>query len=63
MKEREAGGLKAESSKVKVKGIETEKLRGLKDEKISHRHTRTRADLKELKAEGIETEKLRGLED
>ena len=52
----EAGRLKAESSKVKVKRIETEKLRGLEDEKISHRHTRTHADLKERKAEGIETE-------
>ena len=55
----EAGRLKAESSKVKVKGIEMEKLRGLEDGKISHRHTRTHADLKERKAEGIETEQLR----
>jgi hypothetical protein len=44
---------------VKVKGIEMEKLRGLEDGKISHRHTRTHADLKERKAEGIETEQLR----
>jgi len=59
MKEREAGGLKAEGSKMKVKEIETEKIRRLEDEKISHRHTRTDTDTKELKAEGIETEKLR----
>jgi hypothetical protein len=44
---------------VKVEGVETEKLRVLEDEKISHRHTRTHADIKELKAEGIETEKIR----
>ena len=55
-REAEGSRLKAESSKLKVKGIETEKLRGLEDGKISHRHTRTHADLKERKAEGIETE-------
>ena len=41
-----AGRLKAESSEVKVEGVETEKLRRLEDEKIRRRHTRTHADIK-----------------